>query len=51
MWYYLFLELVSLWLLTRGGILGHQFDQKRESFAPCYSQPFYRWISIKNQTL
>ncbi len=34
---------------SRDGILGHKFS-KRESFAPCYSQPFY-WRILEKTIL
>jgi hypothetical protein len=37
--------------VTRDGILGHQFDKRLESFAPCYSQSFYWRIFKENQTI
>jgi hypothetical protein len=37
--------------VNRDGILGHKFDKKLESFAPCYSQSFYWQIFVENQTL
>ncbi len=37
--------------VTRDGILGHHFDKRLESFAPCYSHSFYWWIFKENQTL
>jgi hypothetical protein len=38
---------LGLWLLTRDGILGHQFDKRRESLAPMlFTVPSW-WISVE----
>ncbi len=37
-------------LKTRDGILGHRFNKRLESFAPCYSQSL-SWRVLKKTTL
>ncbi len=39
----LFICIISFWL-SWGRSLGHQLDEILDSFAPCYSQSFYRRI-------
>ncbi len=36
---------------SRDGILGHQFDKRLESFAPCYSQSLLLADFTENHTL
>jgi hypothetical protein len=38
-------------LITRDGILGHHFNKKLESFAPCYSQSLLLADFKENQAL